>query len=278
MVTVDSVLNRIPPFPAALGRILQVCSSEDPNVFEMARAVATEEMLATRVVQAANAAALAPMQPVSTVQSAVARLGVSTLRAIATSYFLNSTLGGAFASAGLDRVALWRHNLAVAAASAGAASSGVDRDNAYFAGLIHDIGKFILAAELGRTYADCLMEAAASGVELPQAELRVLGVTHAEIGAEAARTWNFAPDVVEAIRCHHDLLGASTLSAVASSVMVGNQVANELGFAGPVCEPAATPAALTGMMTGIGAGIMSRARWALTNEVPRIEAVLTTFS
>lgn len=278
MVTADSVLNRIPPFPAALGRILQVCSSDDPNIFEMARAVATEEMLATRVVQAANAAALAPVQAVSTVQSAVARLGVSTLRAIATSYFLNSTLGGAFARAGLDRVALWRHNLAVAAASAGAAGSGSDREDAYFAGLIHDIGKFILAAELGHTYADCLVQAASSGAELTQAEHQILGVTHAEIGAEAARTWNFAADVVEAIRCHHDLLGASGVSAVASSVMVGNQVANELGFAGPVCQPVAAPATIAGMVSGIGAGIMSRARWALTSEVPRIEAVLTTFS
>lgn len=278
MANADNVLSRIPPFPAALGRILQVCSSNDPSIFEMARAVATEEVLAMRVVQAANAAALAPVHAVTTVQSAVSRLGASALRAMATAHYLSASLGVSFAAAGLDRVAMWRHNLAAAAASAGAAGTGSDRDDSYFAGLVHDVGKLILAADLGRTYGDCVAQAASTGQELIQVEMRMLGMTHAEIGAEAARTWNFAPGVTEAIRCHHDLLGASGLSAVASNVMVGNQVANELGFTSPACHAPETATALAGMVTGIGAGIMSRARWALTSEIPRIEAVLTTFA
>jgi putative nucleotidyltransferase with HDIG domain len=274
----NSILNRVPPFPAALGRILQVCSSDDPSIYEMARAVATEEVLAIRVVHAANAATLAPVHAVTTVESAVSRLGASALRAMATAHYLSASLGMAFTATGLDRVAMWRHNLAAAAASAGAVGTGSSREDAYFAGLIHDIGKFVLAADLGHKYGDCVLEAASTETELTVVEARMLGVTHAEIGAEAARTWNFAPTVVEAIRCHHDLLGAGTVGPVASSVMIGNQVANELGFASTAYRMPAAPTAVTGMVMGIGAGIMSRARWALTNEVPRIEAVLTALS
>jgi putative nucleotidyltransferase with HDIG domain len=268
-----SVLNRIPPFPAALVFILRSCAAENPSAAEVARAVSMEEILAARVVRAANASNLAPIQPVENVVAAVSRLGTTAVRGIATAYFLTKSFAPAFANSGLDRERLWRHNLAVASASAGA-SGGANRADAYFAGLVHDVGKMVLAVEFGSAYGRCLAEAARSGVDLVQVETEVLGMDHAEVGASAAEQWNFAPEVVEAIRRHHQLLGAGLLPALASHVLVGNQVAQDMGLGLGEAPGGSSAVAVASISAGIGAGIMSRARWTLTNELPRIDAIL----
>lgn len=271
--TRSHVLERVPPFPAALVFILRACDAENPSVAEVARAVSMEEVLAARVVRAANAANLAPVQPVDNVTAAVARLGTSAVRGIAAAYFLSSAFARAFATSGLDRERLWRHNLAVAAASSGA-SGGADRANAYFAGLVHDVGKMVLAVEFGTVYARCLAEAARTGKDLVQTEASMLGLDHAEVGAQVAEQWNFAPDVVEAIRRHHQLLGAGLLPALASHVLVGNQVAHDMGMGLIEARGPSSAVAVASISAGVGAGIMSRARWTLTNELPRIDAML----
>lgn len=275
-VEMDSVLQRIPPFPTALIAILHSCSSDDPSISEISQAVALEEVLAAKVVRAANAAALAPSHAVDNVMDAVGRLGTSAIRGMASAYFMNSTFNTAFANSGIDREGLWRHNLAVAAASAGAAGPGPERANAYFAGLMHDVGKLILASEIGPVYAECIVETQSTRHPLHVIERDRLGVDHAEMGAFAAEQWNFSADNVEAIRRHHQILGAGLLPQLASHVLVGNQVANDMGFPMVRDEYEQLGDTAASMASGIGAGIMSRARWALTNELPRIEAMLTS--
>ncbi len=275
----SSVLQRIPPFPAALASIVRACSAENVSASEIAHAISMEEVLAAKVVRAANATDLAPVHAIDNVSAAVARLGASSIRGIASAYYLTNSFSSAFNHAGLDREALWRHNLTVATASSGAAGSGRERANAYFAGLMHDVGKMILAAELGHVYAECIAEAQRTGDGLVEVERRRIGIDHADIGAEAAREWHFAPDIVEAIRRHHQVLGAGLLPRVAADVLVGNQIAREMGFTATAEHSGGNSAAtLSNISAGIGTGIMSRARWALTNELPKIEAMLTGFT
>ena len=275
---VEHVLQRIPPFPAALGTVLRCCASEDPSAAEIAQAVSMEEVLAARVVRAANSAAMAPLHAVDNVTTAVARLGGSAIRSMAAAYFLTNTFSSAFSHAGLDRESLWRHNLATAAASGGAAGSGAERANAYFAGLMHDVGIMMFAAELGPIYSDCFSRIASTGESLTSVETEVLGLDHTEMGAEGAQQWNFAPEIVDAVRQHHNVLATGTLSQLASHVVVGNQVANEMGYSlhtrfsglGGQQDTIGAPA------SGLGEGLMSRARWALTREQGRIEAMLSS--
>lgn len=271
---VVSVLERIPSFPAALAEILRTCAGEAPGAGEIACAVAMDEVLAAKVVQAANAVAIAPVHRVENVTEAVARLGAVTVRAVASAHYLGNAFLSAFTRAGLDRQAMWRHNLAVAAAAAGATGLGAERANAYFAGLMHDVGKLVLAAELGHIYGECLEEALRTGEEPTRAEARLLGADHAEIGAEAAQQWNFAPDVVTAIARHHHALGAGLLPSCASHVLVGNRVAHDMGISGLPCTVQAPQVPATTLAVGLGSGIMSRARWALSNELPRIERLV----
>ena len=273
--SLESVLHRLPPFPAALAAVMHVCASESCGVAEIAQAVAMEEVLAAKVVRAANAVSQGAVQVVDNLVAAVGRLGSSAVRGLTVASFLGASVAGAAAAAALDRETLWRHNLAVAAASSGAAGSGAERSNAYFAGLVHDVGKMIFAAELGSGYAECLQEAANAARPLQEVETARFGLDHAELGAEAAQGWGFATDVVDAI-AHHHHFGASLTNPLASHVTVGDQVANAMGY--PAIPLLAAPDAAGGaaILQSVTEGIMSRAQWALTRDLPRIEAMIST--
>jgi putative nucleotidyltransferase with HDIG domain len=76
-------------------------------------------------------------------------------------------------------------------------------DSAYLAGLLHDLGKLALDHCFKEEYGP-VMEAVSAGEPWLEAEWRILGITHAEVGALVATQWNFPEPLVRAIRTHHD--------------------------------------------------------------------------
>lgn len=100
--------------------------------------------------------------------------------------------------------ALWQHSLEVARTSQAIAhlSGRVPPDDAYRAGLLHDVGRLAIAA-LGSDVParhDRLLE---QQVECVFADLLLCGTDHAATGAEILRRWRVAPHIVEAVECHH---------------------------------------------------------------------------
>ena len=272
-ILVDA-LHRLPGFPPALMAVIRACACEVCSVAEIAEAVGREEVLASQVVRAANMAALGAAQVVDNVVLAVGRLGSSAVRGLAVAQFLSTSLAPNLLQSGLDRRALWRHHLAVAAGSSGAAGHGSERSDAHLAGLVHDVGRLIFAAHLGGRYAECMAEADETGEALVVVEARQFGLCHAELGAEAARQWKFAPAVVEAMAHHHDAVNAAGSAGLALSVMVADEVANAGGYSAGVGGPCLWSRSDCDAPAGTGARREGAER-ALAREAPLIEALLT---
>lgn len=76
--------------------------------------------------------------------------------------------------------------------------------DALLAGLLHDVGKLVLASSRGVPYADVLRLAHESNLTLWHAEQQVLGATHAEVGSYLLHTWGLPESVVEAVAFHHE--------------------------------------------------------------------------
>jgi HD-like signal output (HDOD) protein len=101
------------------------------------------------------------------------------------------------------------------------------------------------------------------------------GLDHAELGAEAAQRWGFAPDVVDAIAHHHDV-GAVLTSPLAAHIMVGDQVANAMGYPAVPMLGNSDAEEAAAIVQSVAQGIMARAQWALSRDLPRIEALIST--
>ena len=192
----------IPVNPGAAMRLLWML--EDPNTSEtdLGRLIETDPALSTQVIRHANTAFYGLSGQVASAARAVSVLGLSTVRALATTaaFDLFSDRGRGVPEG------FWAHSVKTAAAAAALAKRvGVDASDAFSAGLLHDIGMALVFRRAPRRYEDVLGRLdRGSGVDLVQAEKEEFGFSHAQVGAAALGVMKFPVELVDAIARHHD--------------------------------------------------------------------------
>lgn len=119
--------------------------------------------------------------------------------------------------------------MAVAVSAAVVAEeAGQPKAVAFTAGLLHDIGKLVLASVEREPYARLCQRAKEQSAALTGMERSVIGIDHAELGGELMRRWNLPPDVVAAVRHHHDSDVPRQYLKLIASVQVGDMIAHQL--------------------------------------------------
>jgi putative nucleotidyltransferase with HDIG domain len=187
----------IPLLPDTAARVLSASQDEDSDLQELADLISHDQSLAMHVLRIANSAAYAPREPIASLQQAIQRLGVRTLRAIAVAV---SVKGRVFDVPGHHvRVrALWMHAAAAAAyAREAALLLRLDAEAAFLCGLLHDIGMPIALQVLCDVAPEKHQPVPAWLAEAVMLEL------HAELGTRVASAWRMGPAVAAAIQWHH---------------------------------------------------------------------------
>lgn len=213
----------IPRLPRVAGRILQL--SQDPNVQvkDVTEAVMSDPVLAARVLSLANSAAMGGT--VKGLDAAILRLGLGKLRDLV---FAESVQTKVFSAKAYREVLeqSWVLSLGVAVACEHlATSAGAERDGAFLAGLLHDIGKPTLVStimEYERANGNRSM-----GRDLVEI---VLSQLHEEIGAYVLQEWGMPADSIEAARAHHRYRETGKVIPAHRMVYAANLVCQQLGF------------------------------------------------
>jgi putative nucleotidyltransferase with HDIG domain len=132
------------------------------------------------------------------VNHACVLLGMDTVRGIIMGISVFEIMEKAMAG-------LWRHSLFTAALSkrVGDIKGIRNSEQLFTAGLLHDLGKAVLAIQVPKLYRPILADAAVNNVDISDLELASLGVTHAHIGGRVAKQWNFPIELVELVAYHH---------------------------------------------------------------------------
>jgi putative nucleotidyltransferase with HDIG domain len=196
----------VPSLPSLYVQIMQELSSPDCEIGRVADIIARDAGMTAKILQLANSAFFGLRGRVSTPSDAIFRLGLDVVKALALSVQVFSS----FETDHVKRLKLtrvWPHSLTVASlarqvAVMQKAEPGVV-DIAFTAGLLHDLGKLILAANVPDEYHEVLTRAAETQVKDWQAEHIAFGVTHAEVGAYLIGLWGLPDSLVDAIACHH---------------------------------------------------------------------------
>lgn len=196
--------GRVPSPPQVLLRLLQMVDNDRTTMAELAALVEQDAGLCTRVLTAANSPALRRgNQPVS-LEISLVSLGTRLVRSIATCLSVKSMFDRRSGSLPVDLAAFWSHSLLVAELARGLASTAdyAAPDEAYLAGLLHDIGELILLSAIGEPYAHLLASCDDESM-LPALETARFGVHHGEIGTWVADQWQLDSVFADGILFHH---------------------------------------------------------------------------
>lgn len=259
----DDILREIKnlaPLPQVALKVLEASAREDVIPRELIALIQTDAALTARVLKLSNSAYYGFRREIASLHEAGNLLGVSTL----TSLVLTSCASRYFAGGSRDARSakkLWERSVANALAASLLAriDGSVDLDRAYTAGLLQNIGLVVIGPYLQRDAARVQAEHEAGSTQL-EAEVNVLGVHHAEVGARLAERWNFPEVLVDSIRCHHEPEKARVDPLLTCIVYLGEEITDtldrehtQLGGAHAVCESAFERIGIDrGMLPGLG--------------------------
>lgn len=220
-VGVADQLVRLPAQPFAATLVLRLVEDETASLGDIGRLVEMDPVLSARVIRLANSPHYGLRNRISSASSAVVLLGATAVRAVVAAAASCLLVEGVR----LGPEDFWAHSVAVAAGSAVASRVlRVSENESFSAGLLHDIGSALLY-RLDPLRYDQMLERCADG-GLLEAERRVYGATHCEIGAAALEEWHLPKRFFAAIEAHHGDIAA--VSPLAQSVMLGETLAETL--------------------------------------------------
>lgn len=226
-LTLDQLVQyvqEIPALPDVAMKVLRM--TEDPLVSarEVAAAVAVDVALTSRILKIANSAYYGMSRRISTVNEAVLLLGMRSLRSLALAAAAYDTLKQEVRGYSLPAGELWRHSVACALTSQVVAhrSRAAAAEEAFVAGLLHDVGKVVLNTYVGDQFQAILALVELEGIPFHEGEKVILGFEHAEVGARIAEKWNLPSHLCGAIAGHHDVALGGEKPTLAAVVHVAN--------------------------------------------------------
>ena len=196
----------LPSVPLVYWDLQNEMNSPEPSIERVGQIIEKDPSMSAKVLQVANSAHANTSRRISNITEAVAMLGVDNIRSFILMAGIFETADQSQMPAGFSLEKLWEHGMRVGEfAKRITALETEDKrliDDAYTAGLLHDIGLLILATKMPDLFADMLRLTETEGLSLLKAEKRVFGATHAEIGGFLLDLWGLPEAIVEAISYH----------------------------------------------------------------------------
>ncbi|ADU62210.1 MAG: HDOD domain-containing protein [Pseudodesulfovibrio sp.] len=228
---VDAV-ERMPAFPKSVHQVLKLASDINCSQKCLVEIIKKDPVFTLKILRLVNSAYFGLSREVTSINHASVYLGLNTLKNVALGLAAVGAMPRAN-MAGLDMDAFWLHSLAVATATRMLGGMlGVSQDEAadYFAaGLLHDIGKVVLALYMAEEFEDVGRLMDREGMPMYEAEMAVLGATHADVGAMLAVKWNLPVDLGDAIARHHTP-DQGDRSQLVDCVFAADQISKKLCF------------------------------------------------
>ncbi len=196
----------LPSLPDLYLQIVEEVQSPDASIQKIGDIIARDVGMTAKLLQLVNSAFFGLRRHVPHPAMAASLLGLDTVKALVlTAQVFSSFESGRIRAFALD--GLWRHSVAVGAiARKIAAAQNAEPqvvDFALLGGLLHDVGRLILAANLPAEYAQVCSASDGRGALLWQVEREKLGTTHGEVGAYLLGLWGLPDPIVEAVAYHH---------------------------------------------------------------------------
>ncbi len=216
------------PFPGVAVKALQLVSEPKSRLRDLHDLISMDQVFAAEILRLANSPLYGIRAEITSTLQAVMLLGYERVKGLLLTLAVKTYIGQSLQAPILK--ACWSHSLACATiAEELAGATTIDKDVAYTAALIHDIGQLALAMIETEGYNELRNKGLINGDSILQAEHDLFGLDHCQAGGLLMTTWNLPLTFIEVASYHHDPRKSESLDLV-GVVSLSSQIADALGF------------------------------------------------
>jgi HD-like signal output (HDOD) protein len=200
-----SKVRNLPTLPHILLKLMEACSGENADVAKISRIVEADPSLSSRILKLINSAYYGLPNKIESINHSVNCLGIDTVRNIAIGSSISQSFRPPKVGTLFNLKVFWWHSLvcAVLARLIAKEARYPNPDEAFLAGLLHDIGRLVLWINYPEEYSE-LLEKYRNHSDLLLAGEARQGSTHCEISAWLLQEWGFSSFVIDAVLYHHE--------------------------------------------------------------------------
>jgi putative nucleotidyltransferase with HDIG domain len=225
-------VNRLESLPNVVLKALELINDPRSTPQQLAAALSLDQGLTTRVLALASSAFFGVGRRSLSLRESLVRVGFNAVRSLVITAAVAPALDRPLPGYVLDRGQLWRHSVAcgLCARNVAAMVGYRDREEAYIAGLLHDIGKLIIDRHLRGEFAQVFAMAEQQRIPFIEAERMIIGFDHAQIGEIVLEKWQLPAGLSEAVGKHHAPLQSSGTSLLPAIIHVADAITLMLGI------------------------------------------------
>lgn len=225
-------VSSIQPLPDTALKLMNVMSDPRSTLDNIVDTIKYDQAVTGQVLKLCNSSFFGLSRKVTSLNDAMLCLGTVKVLQLVMSVHTNNMLSSENRGYGLEPGVLWKHSVAVALASSLFAQRIrlPDVSLVFTAGLLHDIGKVILNEYVAEEFAEIVRLVADDNLSFVEAEQKVLGFSHEEVGGLIAEKWKLPPAIVRCIRFHHVPSSLDPPDALVDTVYLANCVCLMLGI------------------------------------------------
>ncbi len=198
-------IKNLKPIPAVIHQILEVVDKPDSSMAEVANIIQYDPAVTASVLRTCNSAYFGLKHPAESIKDAVSLLGIDQIVQIVLMKSGIRLLSGKQEGYGLHEGAMWKYSVSSALVAKQIAQKlSLENKNTIFtAALLKDIGKTVLDRFVLDSFEKISALVVNKGLSFREAEKKIIGVDHTELGGMIAKMWKFSPRMVKIIRHHH---------------------------------------------------------------------------
>jgi putative nucleotidyltransferase with HDIG domain len=198
-------IRDIPTLPTVAIKVNQMLQYNDTSIRDLSKTIEKDQAIVSKLLRLVNSAFYGFQARINTISHAVTVLGFNTVRNAVVSVSIIEAFSGKGGAEDFDMKDFWKHSIAVAVTGRNLAEDTrlATPDEAFVAGILHDVGKVVLAQYFKDLFNQVWTSIQNNGLSFYEAEKKVLPANHAQIGGHLAKKWHLPVSLIEAVTYHH---------------------------------------------------------------------------
>jgi len=222
----------LPAMPNVASKVLELSSDPGTSAQQLQQVIADDQALTARILKIANSAMYASSRKIRTLTEAIVLLGFNSIRSLVVTSAARNLYDTKRSRMGLKERLLWEHSMGCAFACRLLAKKKAPAlaEEAFLAGLLHDIGKLVLNIQVPEHFDEIVQIVYNENRSFHDTEVEMLGFSHAEVGALLTGKWKLSTALEEAIRNHHTVDVLDSDSPLLNYLCLGNEMCKKYGI------------------------------------------------